>query len=265
MIGSSKRILTFFDQQGVFKIEFFISMVQCSFEDIPIWPKYAHDLIPKFEGSREMFMKYLPDIPPLEMDYLIGLAYMYEGNFAEAKKRLVVLRSSFDDETKSEFGKIRDQARLLYYNFAGILDYMQGRDMQAKQHFDSAVTQVKRVTMDYAIGMGKPRNYHLAEYKVREGKYEEALNIYLNTLEATGLSIRSMSFTWGFNVYRIAQMYDKLDRKEEAIAYYKTFVDAYKNADEMYNGWVDDANLRLSVLVERPEEKLGGEIANPEN
>lgn len=260
-----QKAFELFEQYGGLERNMLLSLVQISFDGMPIWSKYAKDLIPKIEATKRFFSQMLPGIPPLELDYLVALGYIYDNRLDKAHEKLDGLRGYFDDETVTPFGKARDQARLLYYNLAGILAYTEGKDDRAKIYFDSAVTRVKRVELDYAIAMAKPRNFHLAEFKIRDENYEEALNIYLNTLESHGMSVAPMGFSWGFNVYRIAQMYDKLDRKEEAIAYYKTFVNAYQNADEMYQGWIDDANSRLSVLVERPEEKLEGEITNSED
>jgi tetratricopeptide (TPR) repeat protein len=240
-------------------------MIQPSFEGIPLWKKYAHGLIPKLEATREVFIKMAPDKPSLEMNYLIGLAYMYDDNFAEANKQLEMIKSYFDDETVTQWGKARDQARLLYFNLAGFIDYTSGDMKSARVKFDSAVTRVKRVTLDYAIALAKPRNLHLAEMKIKDGQYEDALIIYLNTLEAQAFNIVFAGVTWGFNVYRIAQMYDKLDRKVEAIAYYNTFVEAFQNADEMYDGWVAEAYKRMAALIATPESELRGEIIEPNN
>ncbi|OEK00404.1 hypothetical protein BFP97_02245 [Roseivirga sp. 4D4] len=248
-----------FDQTGALR-DLLLLMVQASFEEIPLWKKYAHDLITKLRATKEVLIKMFPDRSQVEMDYMIGLAFLYDDSLAEANEQLEIIKSYFDDETVTPLGKVKDQARLLYFNLAGFIDYTRGDMESAETKFDSAVTRVKRVALDYATILSKPRNFHLAEMKIMEGSYKEALEIYLNTLETQSFNIVFSSFTWGFNVYRIAQMYDKLERKDEAIAYYKTFTEAYRNADEMYAPWVDDAYSRLSVLVERPEEELRGQI-----
>lgn len=248
-----------FDRTGVLR-DILLHMVQASFEEIPVWKKYAHDFIPKIVATKEMGSKMFPDKSYIEMDYMIGLAYLYDDNLTEANEQLEIIKSYFDDETVTPLGKVKDQARLLYFNLAGFIDYTIGDMESAQVKFDSAVTKVKRVALDYATALAKPRNFHLAELKIKEGQYEEALEIYLNTLESQSFNIVFAGFTWGFNVYRIAQMYDKLDRKDEAIAYYKTFLEAYTVADDMYNDWVDDAYHRLSVLVDKPETELRGNI-----
>ncbi|MCE7997113.1 MAG: hypothetical protein HEP71_34455 [Roseivirga sp.] len=255
---------TSFDRTGVLR-DLLLLMVQASFEGIPLWKKYAHDLIPKLAATKEVLTKVSPDRPLVDMDYMLGLALLYDDNLAEANERLEIIKTYFDDERVTPLGKVKDQARLLYFNLAGFIDYTSGDMESAQVKFDSAVTRVKGVALDYATALAKPRNFHLAELKIKEGQYEEALEIYLNTLESQSFNIVFSSITWGFNVYRIAQMYDKLDRKDEAIAYYNTFVAAYQQGDEMYDPWVDDAYSRLSVLVKRPEEELRGKIANPQN
>jgi len=250
---------TSFEQKGGLR-ELLVHMIQPSFEGMPLWKKYAHEMIPKLVATKELAIKFMPNIPQIEMDYMIGLGYLYDDNLAEANKQLEIIKSYFDDETMTPFGKAKDQARLLYFNLAGFIDYTSGDMESAQVKFDSAVTRVKRVALDYATVLSKPRNFHLAEMKIMEGRYEDALNIYLNTLEAQAFRVMFAGTTWGFNVYRIAQMYDKLDRKDEAIAYYNAFVDAYQNADEMYAPWVNDAYSRLSTLVGRPEQELRGNI-----
>lgn len=248
-----------FDRTGVLR-DILLHMVQASFEEIPVWKKYAHDFIAKIAATKEVGSKMFPNRSYIEMDYLIGLAYLYDDNLAEANEQLEIIKSYFDDETVTPLGKVKDQARLLYFNLAGFIDYTIGDMESAQVKFDSAVTRVKRVALDYATALAKPRNFHLAELKIKEGQYEEALEIYLNTLDSQSFNIVFSGFTWGFNVYRIAQMYDKLEQKEQAIAYYKRFVEAYVDPDEMYLPWVNDAYSRLSVLVDRPEEELRGLI-----
>jgi len=249
-----------FDQSGGEQTSFLPNFIQASFNDIPLWDKYAQNLIPTLIKAKPVVAERMPGVPQLELEYMLALAYLYSDNIEEANKQLTLLETYFDDETVTPFGKARDQARLLYYNLAGIIDYQQGDMEGAKINFNLAETEVKRVILDYATAMAKPRNFHLAEMKIKEGKYEEALDIYLNTLESQPFNIMFAGFTWGFNVYRIAQMYDKLNQKEKAIAYYKRFVETYVAPDEMYIPWVDDAYARLSVLVERPEEELRGQI-----
>lgn len=251
---------TLFDQSGGVRADFLINFIQVSFDEIPLWDKYAQTLIPTLIKAKSVLVEKMPGIPQLELEYMLALAYLYDENLIEANKKLVLLKTYFDDETVTPLGKARDQARLLYYNLAGIIDYQQGDMEEAKINFNLAETKVKRVILDYATALAKPRNFHLAEMKIKEEEYEDALNIYLNALESQAFNIVFAGFTWGFNVYRIAQMYDKLDRKDEAIAYYKRFLEAYVDPDEMYRPWVNDAYGRLSVLVERPEEELRGQI-----
>ncbi|MBO3697927.1 tetratricopeptide repeat protein [Roseivirga sp. E12] len=255
-----EKQLADFEQHGSLSPAFAGNFIQLSFEAIPLWNQYAQSLIPKIELTKTKASEAMYGIPQLELDYLLGLAYLYNDNLEEAENQLGVLKSHFSDETVTPFGKARDQARLLYFNLSGFIDYTEGDIEEAKIKFDSAVTKVKRVTLDYATFLAKPRNFHLAEIKIKEEAFEDALDIYLNTLESEAFTILFSGFTWGYNVYRIAQMYDKLDRKDEAIAYYKRFLEAYVDPDEMYMPWVDDAYGRLSVLVERPEEELRGQI-----
>ncbi len=255
-----QEAFTLFDRSGGVQTNFLPNFIQASFNDIPLWDKYAQNLIPTLIKAKPVVAERMPGIPQLELEYMLALAYLYGDNIEEANKQLALLETYFDDEIVTPFGKARDQARLLYYNLAGIIDYQQGDMEGAKVNFDLAETKVKRVILDYATALAKPRNFHLAEMKIKEGKYQEALNIYLNTLESQPFNIVFVGFTWGFNVYRIAQMYDKLNQKEKAIAYYKRFVETYVAPDEMYTPWVDDAYARLSVLVERPEEELRGQI-----
>lgn len=231
-----------------------------SFEEIPIWEKYTKTLIPKVEATLKLVKTMRPEVPPVEFEYALGLLHLFDGNAEEANELLVGIRSYFDNETLTQFGKARDQARLLYYNFAGFRAYMDDDFDMAEVYFDSAVYEVKRVRMNYAVGLAGPRNLHRAEIFIRNKRYAEALAIYENTLEIQAYGIEIAGSTWGFNVYRIAQMHDKLGNNNEAIGYYKKFLEVFQAPDKMYMPWVNDSYSRLAALVDRPEEELRGTI-----
>lgn len=249
-----------FEKYGGLDQSVFTFLGVSSFEEIPIMSRYAKELIPKGEATLKLVNTMDPNTPKLEIEYILGLLHLFEGNEVEANNYLVGIRSQFDNNVLTEFGKARDQARLLYYNFAGIRDYMSDDYNNAKAHFDSAVTEVKRVNLSYATGLAGPRNLHLAEMHIKNLEYQEALDIYEITMETQAFGIGSAASTWGFNVYRIAQMHDELGNESKAIGYYKKFLEAFQNADEMYMPWVEDAFSRLSVLVGQPEQALRGEI-----
>jgi len=251
-----------FNQEGSIGTSLFIFLAVSSFEEIPIMRKYTKALLPKVEATLILANKMFPNYPQVEIEYMIGLLHLFDGNQEKANEYLNGLKRYFDNNGLTPWGKARDQARLLYYNLAGIRDYMNADYEMATNYFDSAVYQVKRVNLGYAIGLGGVRNLHLAEMLIKKGDYAEALAIYENSLEIQAFGFEASTATWGFNVYRIAQIHDKLENKEKAIGYYKKFLEAFKNPDEMYMPWVDDAYARLSVLIGSPEAELRGKISD---
>ncbi|MFT7148883.1 MAG: tetratricopeptide (TPR) repeat protein [Nonlabens sp.] len=249
----------FYKQYNTLTIPFLYFLGQSVFIEIPLLNKYAEELIPMVEASMRAAKAQSPGGVFPEVEYLLGLLHLFNGNDEESFKYLQGIKNHFDDETVTEFGKAKDQARLLYYNFAGIRDYMLGNREGAMENFELAVSQVKGVGLGYAGSLGVIRNLHLAEYYIEDMEYEKALKTYLSLLDVPRAGL-DLGANWGFNVYRIAQMYDKLERKDEAIGYYNKFLEAFQQADEIYQPWVDDAFNRLSVLVDRPEAELRGKI-----
>ncbi len=251
-----------FDKFGNVSASVFLFVSLSSIDEIPIMSTYGKVLRPKVEATLGLANTYDPDAPKLEIQYALGLLHLFEGNEEEASEFLKSIRVHFNNSALTSWGKARDQARLLYYNFAGIRDYMHDDFERAKINFDSAVNEVERVNMTYANALAKARNFHIAQMHIKNEEFQEALEIYKNTLESMPFGVSPSTSTWGFNVYRIAQMNDQLGNNMEAIGYYKKFLEAFNDPDDMYKPWVDDAYRRLSNLVNRPEQELRGEITD---
>lgn len=247
----------FLRKEGSPQEAFFAMIMQAGFEEIPLNKAMSQEIM----QAMQLVKGNVPQgMILLEPDYVMGYLHLLKGDQQAVAQSLQTIRSYFRNNTQGAYGKAGDQARLLYYNLAGIRDYMAEDYERSMIQFDSAVSQVKGVSLFYASGLAKPRHLHRAEYLVKQGEHQKALTLYENSLNNGFVSLESIGATWGFNVYRIAQMHDELGNKEQAIGYYNKLLEAYQNPDAMYQPWVKHASERLSVLVGGPEQGLKGEI-----
>jgi len=198
--------------------------------------------------------------------YLLSLLYLNTGDYVKADSVLLTFRKKFDaSEPEPTYGT-KEEYKLMYYSLAGMREFLSGNYEQTELYFDSAVYQVKSVPLALAEGFSLTRYTYLAEALSGLNRPEEALVVYENMMSIySSIDYIGLGANWGFMMYRIAQLHDELGHKEQAIGYYNVFTEAFQEADEKYQDWVDNAYARLSVLVEKPEEELRGRITNSDN
>ena len=194
-------------------------------------------------------MDYLDEPYTALSYYAISMSYLNMDDQQNLNRMLSTFRSNFNQQESFVFGKLSEMYRLMDYNIEGMRSYLKRDFEQAQIFFDSAVN--RGVSYELGQALSRSRNIYLAENLMRQERNEEALQFYLNYLHGLSNGYLAAGATWGFSMFRIAQLHDKLGNKDEAIEYYKEFVDAYKLSDDRYQVWVSQARERLTALGAR--------------
>ncbi len=228
---------------------------------------------PNFEGFDKTIIDMMeslvtnPEIADLYINqYLLSLTYLNVRDYAKIDSTLSAFRKKYEVGEPDPLYGTKEEYKLMYYNLAGMRDFLQEKYEQSESYFDSAVYHVKGISLPFAEAFSLTRLIYRAETMIKLDKPAEALALYVNLISTfSNIEFIPLGTNWGFFMYRIAQLHDQLDHKDEAIAYYKSFAEAYVDADEKYQGWVSDSYSRLSILMDRPEAELRGEIIEPKN
>lgn len=238
--------------------------------DVYIYSLTLDDGLPDlrfFDGHEDVIINlYLPfvknpDVPilyDLIGQYLVGSMYLAKGDRKEFSKITKRLLDFFDDYQDSSVGPVSDLSRMFYYNLKGFESHYDKDFERSIVYFDSAVSEIREIDRNFAVSYAKPRNLFNAENHRLLNQYDDAKNLYRNLAESRIITNGASTggATWGYLVYRLAQMHDQLNEPNEAAKYYAIFINAYKEADEKYLVWVDDAYKRLAVLLNKPESEL---------
>lgn len=220
-------------------------------KEIPIIQLFEDQMI-----STEMPIGYY-----LLYTYLQAKMYLSIGDLKSFNLKENDLLASFNDDSESAFGPTGEVARLFYYNLKTHQSYLDEEYEISLIYADSAIKDVLDIEISVALNFSKTRNLFRAESYRKLGDLKSAKNIYKNLAESrypSGQKYGSPTYgaTWGYLVYRLAQMHDQLNEKDQAIKYYRIFINAYLESDDKYQDWVDDSYKRLAELSGTPEQEL---------
>jgi|GEM_PF-2596411 len=230
----------------------------------------GHPELRFFEGKENLIIEgmnfYLED-PDIELDdklvlqYIQGLMYLASGDESGFYSRTNTLLSYFDDNTDSNVGSVSEFSRLLYYNLKSFETYYKKEYQVSLEYIDSAVTEIREIDRNIAVNFSRTRNLFKADNYRLLGNFEKAKGVYKNLAESRYPSdgeagSATNGATWGYLVYRLAQMHDQLGEQQDAIKYYSLFAVSYRESDDKYQPWVDESYKRLSVLSGTPEQEL---------
>lgn len=180
--------------------------------------------------------------------YAISMSRLNLKNDQALDKMLSDFQIKISSEEKFAFGELSVLYRLMFYNIMGMRSYYSQDFDKTEVYFDSAVHHVKGVSYEITQNFSRSRNIFIAENLLRQKKLNEALGYYKSLIRSLNNGYVSAGSTWGFIMFRIGQVSDQLGEDEEAMEYYKKFLDAYKNADQRYQPWVTEARQRLQAL-----------------
>lgn len=176
-------------------------------------------------------------------DYLTGLLAARLGDVPAAEHHAAVLEAAL--EPRDSIGLRRDFA--LEIRALGALQA--GRHGDALALLERATMRVSRTSNDLNSFNTRPLGRFLrAESLFQLGRFEEALGWY----DAFGTKLWGTEYVYRAPLQlRMGEIYERLRQPERAIAHYKRFIAAWRDADAEYQPLVRDVLSRLTRLQRR--------------
>lgn len=228
-------------------IGFLMSMIELmAIPDYPLLPQNRIDEL------IELYKKILPakgEPYYIQSHYALAILHLNKKSTRDAEFYVNEIKKYLNDEDEEEALR----ARRAYYSFMAIKSYHQGSEAVFKQYCDSIIFENERLRYFGRVEPIVATRLLEAEHDIKKRRFKKALIIYEDIYHSS-VPPDAIDIYWGLSIYRLGQIHQAMGNVEKAIAFYNRFTEVYKNCDEIYEPWVEDAKSQLTTLIENPED-----------